>query len=71
MFQKNGSNVAVPGNCLHGSGAVGVNLWKRELGGGWVDTQGPDGIPHRAAQGITGMTAKHGAGGEWGYPVVQ
>ena len=26
---------------------------------------------HRAAQRITGMTAKCGAGGEWEYPAVE
>ena len=26
---------------------------------------------HRATRQITGMTAKHGAGGEWGYAIVE
>ena len=26
---------------------------------------------HQAARQITGMTAKHGAGGEWGYAIVE
>ena len=28
-------------------------------------------LHHREAQRITGMTAKLGAGGEWGYTVVE
>ena len=40
----------------------------------WVVTRGIlkvlEGLHHRAARQITGMTAKRGAGGEWEYPSV-
>ena len=43
--RKDGRNCAVPGRNVQGGGAVGVTIWKQELGGDWGDAQGPDGIP--------------------------
>ena len=43
--RKDGINGAGPGSNVQGVGAVGVTLWKRELGGDRVDSQGPDGVP--------------------------
>ena len=43
--RKDGSNGVGPGSNVQGGGAVGVTLWKLELGGDRGDAQGPDGIP--------------------------
>ena len=42
--RKDGINGVGPGRNVQGGGAVGVTLWKRELGGDRGDAQGPDGI---------------------------
>ena len=44
-YRKEGGNDAGPGRNVKGGGAVGVTIWKQELGGDWGDAQGPDGIP--------------------------
>ena len=43
--RKENSNGAGPGRNVQGGGAVGINLWKKELGGDRGDAQGPDGVP--------------------------
>ena len=42
---KDGSNGAVLGSNIQGSGAVGAIMWQQELGGDREDSQGPDGVP--------------------------
>ena len=45
VSRKYRSNSEVPGRNVQGGGAVGTNIWKRDLGGDRGDYQGPDGIP--------------------------
>ena len=55
------SNSAGPGRNLQVSGAVGVTLWKRELGGDRGDAQGSVSVPP------SGGATDHGDdGGTWG-----
>ena len=53
-YRKDDSNSLGPGINVQGSGAVGANIWNRELVGDRGDAQGPDGIPP------SGSTMDHG-----------
>ena len=55
---KDGSNGAVQGINVQGSGAVGNIIWQQELGGYRVDAQGPDSVPS------SGGTTDHGDDGK-------
>ena len=44
-YIKDRSNGVGPGSNVQYGGTVSVNLWNRELAGGWGDAQGPDVIP--------------------------
>ena len=61
----------VPGSDVQGSSTVGVTIWKKELGGNRDMLKFLKTFHHQAKQHILGMTAKHGASGEWEYPVVE
>ena len=59
--RKNGSNGAGPGRNLQGGGAVCDVIWKREMVGDYLYTQGPDGVPP------SGGATDRGVGGKtWG-----
>ena len=59
---------AGPGRNVQGGGAIGVTLWKRELGGDQLGAQDPEGVP---PSGGTTDHRDYGAGGEWEYPTVE
>ena len=44
-YRKDGINGAGPGSNLQGVSSVGNTIWKREMGGDQVDSQGPDEVP--------------------------
>ena len=67
---QDGNNGTVPGRNVQGSGSVGVNLWKRELGGECEMLRVLTAFHHQVAKRITGMAAKCGTGIEWEYAEV-
>ena len=64
---KDRSNSASPGIDIQGGDTVSAIIWQRDLGGDQGDAQFPVRFHHWVARRMTGMTAKRGAGGEWGY----